>query len=105
RGNQRSSESINAIHSCVLARRPWLRAAPGPRCSALINLVGICAYFASISRTISALSSVEPSSTTIISDGGNVCWHTDSSVELIHAAELKLGQTTENILCAHALSD
>ena len=59
-GGGTQSESMNQISGCFAARQPMFRAEPGPRPSPLKQVT-------SNSATILAVSSVEPSSTKIIS--------------------------------------
>ena len=91
-GSQKSSESRNAIHRPDATEMPILRAAAAPW------LLGL-----RISRTrlrprrctTSALPSIEPSSTTIISKSSMVCASTLSSARRMESARLNDGTTTE----------
>ena len=76
-----SSESSKAIHSPEALLIPAFLAADGPPLARLMTLTPIAAASA-------ALSSVDPSSTTMISSGFNVCAKTDSRHRGRNAAEL-----------------
>ena len=87
-----SSESRRAIQVPVAARIPAFRAALTPRFSCSIKRTP-----GNSARTRSAVSSVEPSSTTRISSGGRVWRRMDSSARVMTLARLNVGMTTETV--------
>ena len=78
---------------------PRLRAAEGPalRCVSTFTRP-------SYLRSTSGVSSVEPSSATMISNAGSVCANTDSNAATSHAERLYDGMTTENRITARTPS-
>ena len=76
----------------MAARIPALRAALTPRFSCSIKRTR-----GNLARTRSAVSSVEPSSTTRISSGGRVWRRMDSSARVMTLARLNVGITTETV--------